>query len=86
MPKKLKTYHFDVGDSSEGPVGFCARVYATSKKEALAILKDVVSSNNDVELTHNLISSQQQSVEYLNVYLNADAITLADIDEVDDAD
>ena len=83
MPKKLKSYHFDVGDSTDGPIGFCARVRAASKNEAVGILKDVVGANCDIELTRNLISSQASQIEYMNVYLNADALSAADIDEVD---
>ena len=32
----MPTYHFDVGDSTAGPIGFCASVRAKSKEAALS--------------------------------------------------
>lgn len=34
------SYHFDLGNSTEGPIGYCARVVAESPEEACEILRD----------------------------------------------
>jgi hypothetical protein len=35
----LTSYHFDIGNSSTGPLGCCARVTATSRTAALKMLR-----------------------------------------------
>lgn len=77
---KLRSYHFSLGDSSNGPVGFCARVNAASKKEAVAYLREVIGI--EVEVFRHML----ESGEYVAVYFNPDKITEDDIDEVEDAD
>lgn len=73
MPKR-KSYHFDCGDSGKGPVGFSARVIATSKKAALAALSDaLVGPFEAIEW--------DGEIEYLTVYFNADHVSVKDIDE-----
>ncbi len=72
-----KSYHFSLGDSSVGPVGFCARVDAASEKEAVERLREMLP--DEVEVDIGLSTSQ-----YVTVYLNPSAISEDDIDEVDD--
>ena len=71
-----KSYHFCLGNSTEGPVGYCARVDATSKEEAVELLK--------ARLPNSVLVSDSFGDEYIEVYLNIEAITKSDIDEVDD--
>ncbi len=73
---KLKSYHFCLGNSTEGPVGCCARVNATSEEEAVELLK--------AKLPDSVIVQNYSGNEYIEVYLNNEAITTSDIDEVDD--
>lgn len=40
--KPLKSYHFSLGNSAQGPVGYCARILATSKKAAIARLRKLL--------------------------------------------
>ena len=72
---KLKEYHFDLGDSTKGPVGFCAGVRAKSKRQAVKILRDNLLSEIEVR-------AGDGRVTYIDVYLNPDAITTKDIDSV----
>lgn len=74
---KLKSYHFDCGNSTDGPTGFCARIRATSPEEALAKLREFMPETIEVE-------TYESSVEYIHVYTCAENVSVADIDEVDD--
>ena len=76
-----KSYHFDLGNSTDGPIGFCARVTADSPEEALAALKDALP--DDIQLSMSW-ADVARGVEYMTVYLNPSAITVDDIDEVND--
>ena len=75
---KTKSYHFSIGNSYPGSIGYCARVNATSKKEAVELLKDVLPSSLEVDV------DLYGSGEYVEIYLNLDEITTGSIDEVDD--
>ena len=75
MSKMLKSYHFSVGNSSTGPVGFCARINATSKAKALNRIREQLPSE-----ISRFVSGLQQG-EYVAVYFNADGIQIEDIDE-----
>lgn len=72
----MKSYHFDVGNSSTGPIGLCATIKANSKKEALERLQELLPTEWPIDVG-------QDSGEYFNIYLNADNITVKDIDEVE---
>ena len=72
----VKSYHFCLGNSNDGPVGYCARVDATSKEEAVELLK--------AKLPDSVMVPCYGVNEYIEVYLNIEAITKSDIDEVDD--
>lgn len=81
-PPKLRSYLFSCGDSSNGPVGFCARVQATSRREALRLLK----AGLPTEAAIPTAADTEASIEYLNVYFNEDAVTLADVEDEEDVD
>lgn len=82
---KLKSYHFSLGNSSDGPIGYCARIKASSKKEAVEILKRVLPDEIALHATGDS-DADNEAVEYIEAYTNADAITEADIDEVNDVE
>lgn len=79
----MKSYHFDVGNSSTGPIGLCARITANSPEEALEILKD------HLPVEGLMIADDKWSdagpgtphVEYIQAYFNDAAITVKDIDD-----
>lgn len=63
----LKSYHFDVGDSNIGPIGYCARVFARNPEEALAVIRDLLPveiNNLQKELGH------LPALDYLDVFFN----------------
>jgi hypothetical protein len=86
--KKLKSFLVDAGNSSKGPVGFCMRVKAYTKEEAIEIAKQVMPEAIEVDRGYlwdegdNLVDR----VEYLNVYFNDQALTVADIEESETED
>jgi hypothetical protein len=71
----LMEYHFDVGNSNEGPLGLCAVVQATSQEEALAILRDSLPEIIEVRCA-------DRRVVYLHVYTNELHIGIGDIDAI----
>ena len=77
MPPELTSYHFDLGDSSSGPIGACARVTAKDPEQAVTILRRALEL---LEREYKLLR-QAQGVEYLTVYFNPERITAANIDD-----
>lgn len=82
---KLKQYHFSLGDSTKGPIGFCALIKAGSKAEAVALLKKSVPEEQDVHpVTED--GDDNPAIVYIAAYINEAAITEADIDEEEDVE
>lgn len=84
-PKKKATtkktsHHFSLGNSVDGPIGFCARVTASSRREAVEKLKAVIP--DDLEFLLDV--DQSDGVNYLAVYINPERITTRAIDEEDE--
>ena len=67
----MKRYHFSLGNSKDGPIGYCAAVRAESQEEAVEILKQA--------LLVGKVFIDHPAVEHVEVYLNADAVTTDDI-------
>lgn len=80
------SYHFNIGNSTSGHLGMCARVTADTRKQAVAILRDFLQACTDVDVKRN--TDRNDAVEYCNVYINPDAVSLADIndDETEETD
>lgn len=78
----MKSFHFDCGDSSDGPIGFCARVTADDEAKALQLLRDALPLDLKVGIEDR--PEGAPGVEYIQVYFNAANITTKDIDEVND--
>lgn len=76
--RKLKEYHFSCGDSSNGPVGFCAVVRAYTKVEALKKLREAMPEEEELKTYDG-----SDDVVYFNVYFNEAKVTVKDIDQVD---
>lgn len=74
---KLKSYHFDCGDSTRGPVGFCGSVRARSKREAVRELRRALSEALG-PFGEIAVSSVSRSIEYLNLYLTPENIRVAE--------
>jgi len=74
------SFHFSFGNSSYGPVGFCARVTAATPAEAVAILKEVFN-----DAAHGIsVPVASERVEYIEIYINPEYVTEAGIDEAED--
>ena len=80
----MPSYHFDVGNSSTGPIGFCARIVADTPEKAIACLHDALGCG-DSTIESGAVYCDG-TVEYIQVYFNDQAITEADIDMIDDFD
>ena len=73
----MTSYHFSLGDSSKGPIGFCARVHADSEEEAAEKLRDALNSINNI----SAVDVDDCDIDYVEVYFNSDSIDESDIDE-----
>ena len=83
---KKRSFHFSCGDSTQGSVGFCACVKATSKRKALEILRESIPETISVDRGLSFAGGAGAgagAVEYFNVYLNLQAVTVNDVDEWD---
>jgi len=76
-----KSYHFSLGNSTTGPVGYCARIEAESAQDAIAKLETVLE-----ELDYRSCDLWSgPGGQYLQVYFNAEPISENDIDEIEGA-
>jgi hypothetical protein len=89
----MNSYHFDLGNSTDGPIGMCARITAKDEVTALNILRNCLEDNLqygdviEIKLSHG---QREAGVEYVCVYISPDNINVTDInesetEEVDDA-
>ena len=74
----MKSYHFDCGNSTSGPVGLCARVRAESAEEAVATLNEALRQVPVLDVFPH------GRVDYINVYLGK--VTSDDIDDEEDVE
>lgn len=72
----MKAFHFSFGDSSNGPIGFCARIVAEDEAQAVAKLKEHVGGGEWGEKV-----LWDAGLSYGAVYFNFDKVSVADIDE-----
>lgn len=77
---KTKEYTFQIGDSTSGPVGITAVVVAASEEDALDRLRELLP-----EYPSTSLGLGDPSNEYVNVYINAGAISLRDCEGADEA-
>lgn len=78
----MNSYHFDLGDSNKGPVGFSARVSANTVKDALELLRKALPEEVEVTpIRPRRAGLPEGRIEYIQIYLNADNILLSDVDD-----
>lgn len=88
----MNSYLFSLGNSTDGPVGYCFRIEAGDREEAIdranALLRptglegDPEGAPECIELGELFCLSFPDSVEYFNVYINPGYIfTEADIED-----
>ncbi|MDB4913715.1 MAG: hypothetical protein JWM95_1359 [Gemmatimonadetes bacterium] len=77
---RMKSYLFSMGNSYTGPVGFTARVNATSKVNALAYLRGTFGDDPSVDLRRHFHRGPL-GVQYLDVFFNPAVMSVRDIEE-----
>lgn len=87
----MTSYHFDVGNSLDGPIGFCARVVAATADQALARLRAYLTEMVDGyatydDCTDNLSDRPATGIEYLRIYFNPERVALAHISSEDETE
>jgi hypothetical protein len=83
----MKSYHFDLGNSTSGPVGCCARITAGSEEAAVQRLQQMIREQSPCENEGEFevwAGEDGSRDEYLALYLNPKVITIADIDDEED--
>jgi hypothetical protein len=81
------SFHFDLGNSTVGAIGVCARVQAETKEQAVERLQAYLEVCATVELKPRYRHDpDSEHIEYCNVYCNGDAVTVDDIDEEEEID
>lgn len=81
---KLKSFHFDCGNSTHGHIGFCARIRAATKNEALEILRRVLPTEMKVHPCGG--DADNGRVEYIRAYISPDHVTLKEVDDGEDVE
>jgi hypothetical protein len=79
MPK-LRRFRFDLGDSTEGPIGLSAMIYAIDKEDALERLASVLREHSMIPIY--IGSSQTDPIQYVNVHVSLENICSNAADEV----
>lgn len=82
LSPRLQEFHFDLGNSSEGPIGFCAVIKAADPSEALAILKRALPESVSIEVPRD--HPDRGKIDYIQIYLNPNAVQESDIDDVEE--
>lgn len=74
----MPSFLFSAGNSSEGPIGICARVKAETPEGALKLLQDALyeSAYPEIEIS---LHDEGGPVEYVNIYLNPERLKVEDI-------
>jgi hypothetical protein len=74
----MRKYHLSCGDSTWGSIGLCGSVRARNRKEALLLLRRALASSVG-QWSEIPIRGIGGAVEYLNVYISPENVTLADV-------
>ena len=74
----MRSFHFDMGNSTVGPVGLCARINADTPQEATARLRELLDHHTDL---HNSVQVWRDGEEYISVYVNTEYPSPSHIDD-----
>ncbi len=70
------TFHFDLGDSNDGPIGFSAEIRGVDTgAAALDVLRAALPENAEID------GFDDERIGYVTVYFNCNEISVRDIDE-----
>lgn len=83
-----KEYLFSLGDSSNGPIGFCATMRGKNAKEAVKKLRKALEwFNRECDVAKATgVRGEEPALRDLEVYFNGDYISENDIIEVSPAE
>ena len=79
-----QSYHFDIGNTSDRPIGLFDRVEAEDEEGAVAILKAILDKNSDQSGGIDIPCDGNIGGEYVRLYLNPEHITTKQIDSIDE--
>lgn len=85
----MHRYHFSFGNSNDGPIGYCAAVYADSPQEAVGILKtelEELRAQDGAMISDygEFRGTGEKGISYVQAYLNEEKVTVDDIDDVEE--
>lgn len=77
----FSTYMFDLGDSTNGPIGMVLRVRAPNRDRAIEIARETLRSclGECDQITLQVPDELRDQVEYIRLYLNPDRVSHLDI-------
>ena len=77
----MTSYMFDLGDSSDGPIGMVLRVRAPNRDQAIEIARETLRScmGECGQITLQVPDELREQVESIQLYLNPDRISHLDI-------
>ena len=79
----MKLWKISFGNSSNGQIGMVCDIYADTKEEALEKFKELDLETVEIKDT---VAAGHEAVDYINVYVNPDLVTLADVEEWDNGE
>lgn len=82
-PRPMKRYHFSLGNSRRGSIGFCAAVHAPSRKRAVEALREALPEELKVHVDHSG-DDDGTYVEYVEIYLNLNRVSGRSVDEIEE--
>jgi len=79
---KMNRYHFSLGNSTDGPVGYCASVQAQTPEDAVKLLQGAIENfgGESIIVDPHHDETPLTGSDYVAVYLNSNCVTIADID------
>lgn len=75
----LKRICFSLGNSTQGALGAVIWVYATNAEDALEIAQDALYETSEHDFAVEFLRDEE-GADYVNVYFNPEALSLADIE------
>ena len=75
----MRKYHLSCGNSTRGSIGLCGSVRARSRNEALLMLQGALALSIG-QYSEIAIPAYGKAIDYVNVYISPENITLADIE------
>ena len=76
---KLHEYRFNLGNTTDGPIGLSAMMYADDREDALERLRSVLREHAMIPIY--IGSSPTDPIQYVNVHVSLENISLDSADE-----